>query len=56
VLAATAADIAAAHELGLLVDVWTVDDAQEIRTVVANGVDAIITNEPDHARNALVPS
>jgi len=55
VLAATAADIAAAHELGLLVDVWTVDDAQEIRTLVANGVDAIITNEPDHARNALVP-
>ncbi len=52
-LRASAAEIAAAHDAGVKVSVWTVDDPAEIRQLAANGVDAIITNEPDHARAAL---
>jgi glycerophosphoryl diester phosphodiesterase len=52
-LRASAADIAAAHDAGVKVNVWTVDDPDEIRHLAANGVDAIITNEPDRALAAL---
>ena len=45
--------VALAHELGLQVDVWTVDDPAQIRTLAAAGVDAIITNAPDVALAAL---
>ena len=31
------------------VDVWTVDDPDEMRVLAAAGVDAIITNVPDVA-------
>ena len=53
---ATLADlesVALAHDLGLRVDVWTVDDPDEIRALAAAGVDAIITNVPDVALAAL---
>ncbi len=52
-LRASAADIAAAHDAGVRVNVWTVDDPDEIRRLAAVGVDAIITNVPDVALAAL---
>jgi glycerophosphoryl diester phosphodiesterase len=42
-----------AHDAGLRVDVWTVDDPQEMRSLAAAGVDAIITNVPDVALAVL---
>jgi glycerophosphoryl diester phosphodiesterase len=53
-LAEPEAGIRAAHEHGLRVDVWTVDDPDEIRMLAAAGVDAIVTNVPDVALAALV--
>lgn len=38
-----------AHELGLAVNVWTVDDPAEMRVLSERRVDAIITNVPDVA-------
>ena len=37
------------HDLGISVRVWTVDDPDAIRALLAMGVDAIITNTPDVA-------
>jgi glycerophosphoryl diester phosphodiesterase len=48
-----AAVVARAHELGLGVHVWTVNDATRIRRLAAAGVDAVITDVPDAARQAL---
>lgn len=45
--------VALAHRAGLLVNVWTVDDADRIRALAAAGVDAIVTNVPRLARAAL---
>ena len=45
-----------AHELGLLVCAWTVNDEADIRKMLAIGVDAITTDYPDRAieiRNEL---
>jgi glycerophosphoryl diester phosphodiesterase len=42
-----------AHEEGLAVNVWTVDDPEEIRRLATAGVDGIITDVPDVAREAL---
>lgn len=36
-----------AHFMGLKVISWTVDDADEMRRLIENGVDGIITNKPD---------
>jgi glycerophosphoryl diester phosphodiesterase len=41
------------HDAGLLVNVWTVDDADEIRCLDALGVDALITNRPAATRKVL---
>lgn len=38
----------------LLVHPWTVNRAQDIKTMVRSGVDAIITNYPDRAREILL--
>lgn len=38
---------------GFAVNVWTVDDPAEIRYLASLGVDAIITNRPREARDAL---
>ena len=38
-----------AARLGRRIDVWTVDDPDELRALAAAGVDAIITNVPDIA-------
>lgn len=42
-----------AHELGLEVNVWTVDDAARLHALAAMGVDGIITNVPGVAREVL---
>jgi len=38
-----------AHETGLRVKVWTVDDAEDMRRLLSWGVDAIISDRPDVA-------
>jgi glycerophosphoryl diester phosphodiesterase len=38
--------VARAHELGVPVLAWTVDDPSDIESVAATGVDGIITNDP----------
>jgi glycerophosphoryl diester phosphodiesterase len=45
--------VAQAHEAGLEVTTWTVDDPDAIRQLALAGVDGIITNVPDVARAAL---
>jgi glycerophosphoryl diester phosphodiesterase len=49
VLADPARAVAAARAHGVRLDVWTVDDAAELRALVAAGVDAVITNVPARA-------
>lgn len=41
--------VAAAHDAGLAVNVWTVDDPERIRQLAEFGVDAVITNVPEIA-------
>ncbi|MFI5035970.1 MAG: glycerophosphodiester phosphodiesterase [Acidimicrobiales bacterium] len=41
--------VASAHELGLAVNVWTVNRSGDLATMLALGVDAIITDEPARA-------
>jgi glycerophosphoryl diester phosphodiesterase len=48
-----AATIRRAHELGMTVNVWTVNGEDEMRRLTAAGVDALITDVPDVARQAL---
>jgi glycerophosphoryl diester phosphodiesterase len=47
------ATMARAHELGMTVNVWTVNGEDEMRRLAAAGVDAIITDVPDVARRVL---
>lgn len=57
----TARFVRAAHEAGLPVHVWTIDDAMAMRELLALGVDGIMTNRPrvllgvlaEHEREAL---
>jgi glycerophosphoryl diester phosphodiesterase len=48
-----AALVAACHDRGLAVNVWTVDDPGRIAELAALGVDGIVTNVPDVARAVL---
>lgn len=50
---ASASDIATAQQAGLRVNVWTVDAPDDISALAAAGVDAIISNVPDVALDAL---
>lgn len=43
----------AAHAVGLLVNVWTVDDPDRLAELRVLGVDAVICNDPAGARRAL---
>jgi glycerophosphoryl diester phosphodiesterase len=52
-LAASSAEIAAVHEQGVRVNVWTVDDPADMVQLAELGVDALITNVPDLARATL---
>jgi glycerophosphoryl diester phosphodiesterase len=49
----TADLVAQAHDAGLEVNVWTVDDPARWDELVAFGVDGIITNVPDLLRAHL---
>jgi glycerophosphoryl diester phosphodiesterase len=41
------------HDRSLAVNVWTVDDAAELRLLAAIGVDGLITNRPRFARSVI---
>lgn len=49
----TAELVAAAHDLGLKVVTWTVNDAVEVERLTTLGVDGLITDYPDRARRVL---
>ncbi len=51
----TAELVASAHEVGVAVNTWTVDDPDEIARLAALGVDGIVTNVPDVALQVLGP-
>jgi len=46
-------DIAVAQRSGVRVNVWTVDDSNDMSVLAAAGVDALITNVPDVALETL---
>lgn len=46
--------IRAAHRAGLPVHVWTVNDADEMRTLLDDGVDGIMTDRPAVLRDVLI--
>jgi glycerophosphoryl diester phosphodiesterase len=52
-LATSPSEIAAAHEQGVSVNVWTVDEPADMVKLAELGVDALITNVPDVARATL---
>jgi len=49
VIAALPETVKHCHENGVMVNVWTVDDADAIKLMLKCGVDSIITNKPDLA-------
>lgn len=50
---ATEENVAAAHQAGLQVNVYTVDDVSTLEVLIARGVDGIFTNLPDRMRALL---
>lgn len=51
--ALTAEVVRRAHDAGLVVTTWTVDDPERLRAVAGMGVDAVVTNVPGLARSVL---
>ena len=45
-----------AHDAGIQVNTWTVDEEQDILKTLKEGVDILITNYPDRVRKLLLPS
>ncbi len=45
--------LAEAHALGIAINVWTVDDDDRMRELLALGVDGIVTNRPDRLAKIL---
>jgi glycerophosphoryl diester phosphodiesterase len=50
---ATPENIAQARALGLKIGAWTVDDPKIMRTLIGEGIDAILTDRPDWLATAL---
>jgi len=48
-----AAMVRRAHEAGLMVNVWTVDDPERMAALIEMGVDGICTNVPDVGRRVV---
>jgi len=46
--------IVLAHQLGLIVNVWTVNEPRAMQQLIAMGVDGIITDYPDRLRSVLL--
>ncbi len=46
--------VAAAHEAGLRVETWLVDEPDDLARVVAMGVDGVITSHPERLRTLLI--
>ena len=42
-----------AHDLGLIVCAWTVNEIEDLKNMIAAGVDGIITDYPDRAQQVL---
>ena len=53
VLAANPALIGAAHDAGLEVHTWTVDDPAQMQTLIDAGIDGYFTNDPATARGIV---
>jgi glycerophosphoryl diester phosphodiesterase len=49
----TAADVAEAHDLGLLVNPWTVNEPADMARLLDLGVGALTTDYPDRARTVM---
>ena len=49
----SASKIQQAHDLGLEVKVWTVNDTEQMEALIIMGVDGIITDYPDRLRDVL---
>ncbi len=49
----TPAFIAAAKERGIKVDIWTINDPDEMKSLINLGVDGIITDYPDRLKELL---
>ena len=47
--------IGAAHDQGVVVNAWTVDDPEAMAQLAARGIDGIVTNVPDLALEVLGP-
>ncbi|HVF73786.1 MAG TPA: glycerophosphodiester phosphodiesterase [Acidimicrobiales bacterium] len=45
--------VAAAHEAGLAVHVWTIDEPEEMRRLIALGVDGVMTDRPSVLADVL---
>jgi len=55
-LTISASDVEEAHALGLAVNVWTVNAPDDVRAMLAMGVDTIITDDPVTALDILAAS
>ncbi|MGO1384271.1 MAG: glycerophosphodiester phosphodiesterase [Arachnia sp.] len=42
-----------AHEAGITVNAWTLDDEKDVARAVEMGIDALVTNFPDRARRVM---
>jgi glycerophosphoryl diester phosphodiesterase len=50
----TPALVARAHDVGIEVHVWTIDDGAQMHELLDMGVDGIMTDRPDTLRDVLL--